>query len=286
MHGLKKTVAIAVMMALSSSVLAFGTGNMPNMPSGWKLKESYGNVRIYQKGTEQTYLQAIDIQNGGKANLVGTITGYQNFNGKQEPLLLKKTLQEHWNSGYPGRLAITNGQFFNPNANPSMLSFGIKSNWQVLTNGADNGSASKRTLQIMYDGVSTTSYQYNFASSSAHSAIVGLDPAVSHINDRFTVGRTMLCAVNRPYIAPPGYPEPVKKEWLFILTAKNKWKNTTLSDLNSWGCRTNNIVMGDGGGSSQLRTNGGIQMFGHASDNGGFFPDNRLLPSIIVTTNW
>lgn len=293
MQVFKKTALATVLAGISSMSFAFGTGNMPTTLSGWTLKEASTNVRIYQKNGEDTYVQMIDIQNGGKVRLHGTITGYQNINGYNEPKFQKKSLATHWATiPYSGKRAVTNGQFFNPSVDPSMLSFGTRVNGSYLTYGADPGSSVKRTLHIFGNSVSTRAYTASdFAGASSSQAIVGLAPTESR-GPYLTIGRTMLCGVNRPYISNPGSPPPQTQEWLLILTAKNKMQYGLINDeLVSWGCKNWNIVMDDGGGSSQLQTLGSnITMYGHASNlaatvNLGY-PDYRLLPHVIVTTDY
>jgi hypothetical protein len=290
-----KTVAAAVLAGVSSVSFGFGTGNMPTVPAGWTLKESSTNVRIYQKNGEDTYVQLVDIKGGGKVRLHGTIAGYQTFNGYNEPKFQKKNLATHWTTiPYAGKRAVTNGQFFNPTVDPSMLSFGTRVNGSYLTYGADPGTDTKRTLHIFGDSVSIRAYlatDFNGATSSQ--AIVGLAPTVTSRGPYLTIGRTMFCGVKeRTYITTPGAPVPPSlQDWLLIITAKNKWQYSIIdTDLPAWGCQSKNIVMGDGGGSSQLKTLGGINMYGHASDlraivNLGY-PDNRPLPHVIVTTDY
>ena len=289
----KKTAIATVLASISSLSFAFTAGsNMPTVPAGWTLKEASTNVRIYQKNGEDTYVQMIDIQNGGKIRLHGTISGYQTVNGYNEPKFQKKSLATHWATiPYAGKRAVTNGQFFNPTVDPSMLSFGTRVNGSYLTYGADPGSSVKRTLHIFGNSVSTRAYlASDFAGASSPQAIVGLAPTESR-GPYLTIGRTFLCGINRPYISAPGAPAPQLQEWLLILTAKNKMQYGVINDeLVSWGCKNWNIVMDDGGGSSQLQTLGGITMYGHASNlaatvNLGY-PDYRLLPHVIVTTDY
>lgn len=284
----KKTVFATVLASVGSMSWALGPGNEPTVPSGWILKESSANVRIYQKSGEDTFVQIVDIQNGGKVRLHGTIVGYQG----SEPKFQKKTLATHWSSvPYGAKRAITNGQFFNTLVDPSMLSFGTRVNGSYLTYGADPGSSMKRTLHIFNNSVSTRAYlASDFAGASSSQAIVGLAPSENR-GAYLTIGRTMLCGINRPYIASPGTPPPQMQEWLLILTAKNKMQYGVINnELASWGCKDWNIVMDDGGGSSQLKTAGGIEMYGHASNlaatvNLGY-PDYRALPHMIVTTDY
>ncbi len=289
-------IVIATILAMISSVcLAFTAGsNMPTTPAGWTLKEASTNVRIYQKNGEDTYVQMIDIQNGGKVRLHGTIVGYQTVNGYNEPVFQKKNLATHWATiPYAGKRAVTNGQFFDPNPalTSSKLAFATRVNGSYLTYGSDmysSGSVgAKRTLHIFGNSVSTRVYlASDFAGASSSQAIVGFDSAVNR-NAPLPIGRTFLCGVNRPYISAPGAPAPQLQEWLLILTAKNKLQYGVVnSELASWNCQSGNIVMSDGGGSSQLQTLSGIIMYGHTSSSLGIKPDNRLLPHVIVTTDY
>jgi hypothetical protein len=291
---MKKTVAAAVLAGVSSVSFGFGTGNMPTVPAGWTLKEANTNVRIYQKNGEDTFVQLVDIRSGGKVKLHGTIAGYQTFNNYNEPKFQKKSLATHWATiTFPGKRAVTNGQFFNPTVDPSMLSFGTRVNGLYVTYGADPGSSIKRTLHIFPDSISVRAYTpTDFFGASSPQAIVGLAPTESR-GPYLTIGRTMLCGVKeRTYITAPGAPTPPSlQDWLLIITAKNKWQSSIIdANLPAWGCQSKNIVMDDGGGSSQLQTLGGITMYGYASNLAATVglgaPDNRLLPHVIVTTDY
>lgn len=96
MNIFKKTVAAAVLAGMSSVSFAFGIGNMPVVPSGWTLKESSANIRVYQKGTEQVYAQFVDIKGGAKVRFNQTVVsnaGTKTFS--------RQTLDQWW-SNYSG----------------------------------------------------------------------------------------------------------------------------------------------------------------------------------------
>ena len=64
MFSFKKIGFIFSALSISTVSFAFGTNNMPIAPIGWSIKESNTNVRIYQKGTEQTYVKLLMLKEG------------------------------------------------------------------------------------------------------------------------------------------------------------------------------------------------------------------------------
>jgi hypothetical protein len=275
MNVFNKTVVAAVLAFYTSISFAFVTGKMPVAPSGWSLKENNTNVRIYQKGTEQTYVQVVDIKGGAKIRFShpGKLSG--------TPLTFYKyTLDTHWSSiPYNDSLrmaSMVNGQFFNNDTDPTILSFGVRANSSLLTLGITE-AISKKQIEffdgsgVYVGGVNNT----NLKSGLAQNIIVGLDPSVSK-NASIPLGRMYMCSKVNPYVgASPS-------QWLVILSAQWQIQATALANITSWGCDINSIVMFDGSGSSQLKTTGGIRMIG----SNGLKAENRTLPQTVVVYNF
>lgn len=270
MKVLKIIFVVAILASISSISFAFGTGNMPISPSGWALKENKTNVRIYQKGSDQTYIQVVDVKGGAKVRFShpGIING--------NPLTFYRyTLDELWSFiPYPDTLrlaSMVNGQYFNTNTDPTILSFGVRANSSLLTLGITE-VISKKQIEF-YDGSGVYVSGVNtsrLTNGPAQNIIVGLDPSVSK-NASFPIGRMYMCSkVNPSAGASPS-------QWLVILSAQWQTQATALANITSWGCDINSIVMFDGSGSSQLKTTGGIRMSGNL--------ENRDIPQAIVVYN-
>ncbi len=235
-----KTVTAAVLAGISSASFAFGTGNMPAVPSGWTLKESYtsgalNNILVYQKTGESTYMQVVDIKNGGRLSFFNqSKTGVSPFQFGID------TMNNWWNM-LLDKKTMVNGQFFAyVNAfyvplNPTTLSFGVKANGSLLTPGADNSAypvSSMRQIEIT-SGVGATVLAWNQArlspgGSSAQNIMVGLHPSPSVVTNKSptsNIGRMLICTKPQSGAA-----------WVYILSAGSLQQQTALNYGVSWGC--------------------------------------------------
>ena len=278
MNAFKKTVAIAVMMVVSFSVFAFGPGNLPTVPNGWALKETYTNVRIYQKGTEESYVQVIDVLYGGRIDMVQP--GQQYGSWGSYPKFSRYSLDTMWNNVSNTAVSIVNGQFFNSGVNPTYLSFGIRDDWSILTYGQDktyNVTLPLKQLDFIPNfGVIIQQPSTDASLNSAYGShsIVGLDRKEDR-SSGYKVGRMYLCA---PIPASPS-------KYLLIMNLRASTEANANSLLDSWGCYDSRTVMMDGSGSSQLRTRGGTQMYGTSNPWTGS-ADKRTLPEVIAVYNY
>jgi hypothetical protein len=269
----KKTVAATVLAGVSSASFAFGTGNMPTVPSGWTLKESSTNIRVYQKGTEQVYAQFFDIKGGAKVRFSQTVvsnTGTKTFS--------RQTLDQWWTAYTGVKNTMINGQFFDTSLNPTGLSFGVRANSAVLTTGADTSAIAKKQIEFFDNtGVYVTSFNASRLNggSSAQNIIVGLDPSVDKSGSD-TVGRTYLCTK----VNPSGPASP--SQWLVIVSAASQTQASIYSNITSLGCDSGSVVMFDGSGSTQLQTSGGIRLKG---SNWLYPNENRTIPQVLVISN-
>lgn len=274
MKVLKNIFVVAILASISSISFAFGTGNMPVAPSGWSLKENSSNVRIYQKGTGQTYVQVVDIKGGGKIRFT-----HPGINPGTPPTFYRYTLDDLWYFlPYNSKLTLNsmvNGQFFDNSTNPTILSFGVRSNSSLLTLGITE-AVTKKQIEFydgsgVYVGAVNTSRLTN---GPAQNIVVVLDPSVDK-SANSSLGRLYMCSkVNPAAGASPS-------QWLVILSTQSQTQATTLANITSWGCDINSIVMFDGSGSSQLKTVGGIRMYG----SNGYFTENRSIPQGILVYN-
>lgn len=277
MHKLQKVMLSFMVLLFAGNVFAFGTGNMPVTPSGWTLRESYTNVRIYQKGTEQVYAQVVDIRGGAKVRFI-----HPGKQGTNPVMFTRYTLDTIW--GYSsGQVSMVNGQFFNSGINPTTLSFGVRANSSLLTYGEDKYAYPANLMKQIefYEGgtssvvgVNVTQWNESQLNSqySAQNIMVGLDPGVAKSPDS-SVARLYMCSK----VNPAGPTSPA--QWLVVLSAQSSTQSTTLANINAWGC--NGTIMFDGSGSSQLKTSGGIRMKG----SNGYWLENRDIPQAIAIYN-
>jgi hypothetical protein len=280
MNTFLKSVAAAVLAGVSSVSFGFGTGNMPTVPSGWTLKESYtsgtlNNIRVYQKTGESTYMQVVDIKNGGRLSFFN-----QSKTGTSPFQFGINTMNNWWNM-LVDKKTMVNGQFFayiqlpNPlQINPTTLSFGVKANGSLLTPGADNNAypaSSMRQIEIT-SGVGATVLAWNQArlspgGSSAQNIMVGLHPSPSVVTNKSpasNIGRMLICTKPQSGAA-----------WVYMLSAGSLQQQTALNYAISWGCTESSTVMMDGSGSAQLKT----------VNSGTLLAGDRQLPQVIAVYN-
>jgi len=269
-------------MAVNS--FAFDANNPPPpIPNGWSFVERvgnpYSNVRIYQKGSEQTYVQVADMTMGAHVKLMQ----YRDTS-KSGPINYWwiNDIEYWWNqmgSDATGRVSVFNGQFFDNSGvfsqkNPTTLSYGVKADWSIADQGSDvnaNGGYQLKQMNFgaRYPWVSNWA-PGSLETSTAKDAIVGLDRRANKRSAE-AIGRTYLCA--KPY-ASNWLQQSV---WLLVIyTSTSKTQATANSELDTWGCSLANTVMMDGSGSSKLRTKGGL----------AFTPnDSRRIPQAIGLYN-
>lgn len=84
-----------------------------------------------------------------------------------------------------------------------------------------------------------------------------------------------MCSKVNPY--SPTSPS----QWLVVLSSQKSNQLTALTNITSWGCDSNSIVMFDGSGSTQLKTKGGIRMKG----NNGLINQDRIIPQVVIIYN-
>lgn len=277
--NMKKAVAAAVLAGISSASFAFGTGNMPTVPSGWTLKESYtsgalNNILVYQKTGEPTYMQVVDIKNGGRLSFFN-----QSRTGTSPYQFGINTMNNWWNM-LIDKKTMVNGQFFAYmnippfQINPTTLSFGVKANGSLLTPGADNSAypaTSMRQVEIT-SGVGATVLTWNQSrlnpgGSTAQNIMVGLHPSPSVVTNKSptsNIGRMLICT--KPQSGAP---------WIYILSAGSLQQQTALNYATSWGCAESSTVMMDGSGSAQLKT----------VNSGTLLAGDRSLPQVIAVYN-
>lgn len=275
MRVFRQTALATVLAGISSVSFSFGTGNMPTVPSGWTLKENYGNVLVYQKTGEQTYMQVVDIKSGGRIAFLN-----QGRIGSSPYQFGINSMNNWWNL-LQNKKTMVNGQFFkyadimHPwQYDPTTLSFGVKANGGLVTPGASNTeypASAMRQMEII-NGVGATVLAWNqtrlnTGGSTAENIMVGLHPSpkvVSNKDPYSVVGRMLMCT--KPQSGAP---------WVYILSAASLQQQTALNYTTLWGCIEGSTMMMDGSGSAQLKT----------VNSGTLLAGNRSLPQVIAIYN-
>lgn len=96
------------------------------------------------------FIQEVDISLGAKIDSALEVVSYNSITG--EPQFIKKNMTETLASLQKEPLSLINGQFFNPNKNPSELSFALKTGGIIRTAGAEVDDHAKKSLLHIADG--------------------------------------------------------------------------------------------------------------------------------------
>lgn len=255
----------AVLIFASANSSAFTSKDLPTKPTGWDtpLSSSTTNVRIYKKTNLSAYMQVVDIKSGARIEFSTPKVIWDKKRGI--PTATKYPLLTHWNY-LSSPVSIVNGQFFDPNKDPTTLSFAVKSNGSILTLGQDKNSYdSKYSPQQMEITSGAGAYVQQWSEyriqyeSKAPNIIVGLHPNDSTKGPSTAKGRTALCTNGK---------------WIFIGTYVAETQSNVVKDLQTWGCAKESVVVFDGGGSTQLKTSA-FEITG----------DRRLLPQVVAVYN-
>lgn len=265
MKLLQKTAIAAMVALVSLGASAFDTNNpAPKPPTGWSLIEDYKNVKIYRKGSENTFVQVVDMSQGAHVKMYQYGAGTHQPSG--QPTYWINTIKYWWDqTGSPttSAVSVVNGQFFDfslaTNASgqkdPVVLAYGVKSAGTVLTNGGDvnaNGNYPLKQMSFFANMPSVSTWTTSsLRNTAASNAIVGLDRRANR-DSTSNIGRNYLCA--KPY-ASNMLRQSISL--LVVYQSDKKSQANANTDLNNWDCSESNTVMMDGSGSSQLHTKGG-----------------------------
>jgi hypothetical protein len=164
------------------------------IPSGFTLDKSFTGIRVYKKWNPYSaydYVTIVDLRRATMTSFTGWVYGNQPENGTVE----RRTLRTHWNNAVAqntysrtARVAI-NGTFFDPNNNPSGISFGLKAGWWRMSYGYEIGTVFKgyeRTLAYdSYFGSSSIQpYSRSTFDAGIPDVVGGLDPSAN--KDKYT----------------------------------------------------------------------------------------------------
>lgn len=192
-HITRLFVAILTSVALYLASAGSSQAAVP-IPSGFTLDKSFTGIRVYKKWNPYSaydYVTIVDLRRATMISFTGWVYGNQPENGTVE----RRTLQTHWNNDVAqntysrtARVAI-NGTFFDPNNNPSGISFGLKAGWWRMSYGYEIGTVFKgyeRTLAYdSYFGSSSIQpYSRSTFDAGIPDVVGGLDPAAN--KDKYT----------------------------------------------------------------------------------------------------
>ncbi len=228
--SLVKVTSLSVLLTIFSTASCI---------SGYKLSnESKIGVEVCKKGN--TIVQIIDLNRGGKLDFL------HNQIKKGQNLFELKYIDTMWNSFKNKNkrvVSIVNGTFFDGKkpykvGEKSKLAYVLKNNNSLITNGYDTTEPQLRRLRIT--GKRATIDFYPDYSENQY-VLGGLDSNEDKGNWFPNVARTIIGTNeygNKIYI--------LSSEGMTVYSAKNI--------LESFGARSDKIMMLDGGGSAQFRS--------------------------------
>jgi len=165
---------------------------------------------------------------------------------------------------------VVNGTFFDSSvSDQAPLAFSIKAQNQVITGYADTTEYKGKKRVLLFDGKTFDIKPYADDPDSllrvvAHTAIVGLDPAVA---------KSAASRRGRTFVAT------AKDGSAFIYTSPGTTQRYVMRMLQSFGADPHKIMMLDGGGSSYLLTKGKLLLPQAVL---GSEPYARALPQVLV----
>ena len=230
-----------------------------SIPAGYTKVESKGSgFSIYKKGN--LYVTVVDLQ-----KYEVTFGGVHKASSGNS--FYKHKLNDWWNYYRP--LAMFNGQFFNTYKDPTPLSFPLRAQYQTLVRHTDPGRSLK-TLKIYSNGNEAQVY-YGYDSwmlNNSKELIVGLNPS-ENMDENSNIGRFYIGGLHS---------NSSSLRYLLFFVSERKSQGDMLSEIHDWGVWDQDIVMMDGSGSAQMKTNK-VTIYGY---NQYYFRDKRDIPNVIL----
>jgi len=259
---MKKVLGIISILVVTQSMAT---------PQGFKVISSDGGVTIYKKhsrGEQPDYIQEIDLTKGAKIELrMGRIVEERKTWGKHKgrnPKIKRQSLKVVWTEAKKNNqntVCVTNGQFFGTRGYPTTLAFPLKING-IEYDGYEEVYDSKHiALDIKSDRVEMNQFSYDDMPYLSKNAIVGLSTTVDMGRKTFK-GRTFIGIADKN--------EDGISETILIYNSKMASQKSAKDILNAFGAT--DMMMLDGGGSSQLICNGK-----------SYVSSSRTIPQSIAT---
>lgn len=240
-------------------------------PQGFNILSSEGGVTVYKKllnvkGAKPDYVQEIDLSKGAKIKLLmGKIVNQRKTWGKHKgrnPTIKRQSLQEVWSevkNKNNDTVCVTNGQFFGTRGYPTTLAFPVKIDGISYDGYEEVYGYKHRVLNIHSNKVEMNEFSYDDMPYLEKNAIIGLSTSIN-------MGKSTA----RTFIGIADKNEDGISETILIFNSKLSTQAYAKNTLISFGAT--DIMMLDGGGSSQLICNG---------EN--YVSSSRTIPQSIAT---
>lgn len=248
----------------------------------YNLLESQFGYNLYEK--DGIYVQRINLKNVDLRFVHGSQNGNEFQSGKLT----------NWWSGisqlFPEKLvSINNLSFFENGGNITALSFPYKSLGTIRTMGASDGYLNGRKMFAIknscYDEKPCpliTDYDSSTLNSNLFdNLIVGLDPFDDDVT-HWKRGKNTGIQLGRTY-AGVSYDLP-SMPILYVVIAEKATNDTMTGILSNLGVLNDNMIMFDGSGSSQLKTQT-TSVYGLHPTLSGYIADKRPIPQVMVITS-
>ena len=259
-----------------SVVAKSGSGIDYTPDATWSGVYSSGSkIRVFRKGTANTYVIAVDLEAGGQVIPYYEFSSGGPSSSNPSPVFNRKLVQ-NFNMSSLGWFAVANFGFFDMDLNTS--AFLLKKNSSLVTSGYgtyDEYEPTRRTVAIntstknatVFNGPGNNSNNnihtptgrinlYN-ATNSAYSSfnhvMTGLhpSPSIAPKTPNGSIGRTFVGVKQKNPMS--GGPSIV-----YILVASSLKQQQAYDILTAFQCASSDIVMFDGSHSSQLNVGGNI----------------------------
>lgn len=251
----------------------------------YNILESKPGYGLYEK--DGIYVQRINLKNVDLRFVHGSQNGNEFQSGK---------LTSWWsgiNQLFPEKLiSINNLSFFESEGNNTALSFPYKSLGTIRTMGESDGYPNARKMLAIknncYDGRPCARINnYNVSTLNSNdfdNVIVGLDPFDDDVT-HWKRGKNTGIQLGRTY-AGVSY-DITKNPILYIVIDKKATNDTITGVLSNLGVLDENMIMFDGSGSSQLKTQTTTVYGLHPTLDlpPKYKADKRPLPQVMVITS-
>lgn len=260
-------------------------------PSGYTLQYKQEGVCLYKKDGEEIYAQVVDLAGGADIKFkTGTYRGKQTLgNGEIAKMYDKQKLTNFYSSALNSSkfFSVINGQFFDGGRQPTFLSFPLKEGNNEISSGPDMrgwSSDTFRTVNIFtksntWLGEKKVAKPYPYYDEGdynnlSESAIVGGNPDKLDKGKYSSSGRTFLAPVG-------GLQTPMSREYplMVFMVAEKSTQPNMVTEMKKWGAYSQNIIMFDGGGSTQMKDVNGFEFYGISA--GKSYPDKRSIPMVF-----
>ena len=257
-------------------------------PSGYTLQYKQDGVCLYKKDGDDVYIQLVDLKSGATVKFgTGNYVKRVQLGHKNSRVYEKETLANHFSAVNSNNklFSVVNGQFFGNYQGNAILSLPVKESSNEISGINDHEdwinphSDYFRTLNIFtksdnWLGKSMVVKPYPYFARDdfnnlPEKAIVGFHP--TKVNKGSYTSRT--------FVAPlGGMTSPANREYpilSFIVTKKTS-PSYVMNELKKWGASEQNIIMFDGGGSTQMKAIDGTSYYGISQAAPS--PDYRSVP--------